>query len=165
MASKNDDSAPFRCIALVVDNLDQTPPAVQIRAITEVEQWMLNPQIRLWRVFLPLWPSTYAYLTNHRFNMLRGVKVFRIGAVNSGALIANHERAIENDLLGSSSAHDQQAAAFFTDTMQFAWPRLLPRLEGLSHGSLRLLMSLWGGSCGARRPARPAATTTSCSTP
>ena len=47
IAEKRDPAAPFHHIVLVVDNLDQTPPAVQIRAITEVEQWLLTPSIKL----------------------------------------------------------------------------------------------------------------------
>ena len=40
-------SSPFPYIVLVVDNLDQSSIDVQIRAITEVEQWLRTPSIRL----------------------------------------------------------------------------------------------------------------------
>ena len=62
-------------------------------AITEVEQRLLTPSIKLWRVFLPLWPSTYNSLRNHRFNLLRGANVFRIGSIDRDILIDNYDRA------------------------------------------------------------------------
>ena len=102
IAEKKDPAAPFHHIVLVVDNLDQTPPAVQIRAITEVEQWLLTPSIKLWRVFLPLWPSTYNSLRNHRFNLLRGANVFRIGSIDRDILIDNYDRAAIERLSASS---------------------------------------------------------------
>jgi hypothetical protein len=145
VATRDVDTAPFHYIVLVVDNLDQTPPTVQIRAITEVEQWLLNPQIRIWRVFLPLWPSTFSYLRNHRFNMLRGVHIFRLGPLDTGTLIANQERVFEEQLRVSSSTVVRQAADYLSEITQFAKKRLLDRILGLSHGSLRLMLSLWGG--------------------
>jgi len=144
-ATREAGTAPFHYIVLVVDNLDQTPPTVQIRAITEVEQWLLNPQIKIWRVFLPLWPSTFSYLRNHRFNMLRGVHTFRLGPLNTGTLIANQERVFEEQLRASSSTVARQAADYLSEITQFAKKRLLDRILGLSHGSLRLMLSLWGG--------------------
>jgi hypothetical protein len=145
VASRQQSAPPFKYIALAVDNLDQTPPTVQIRAITEVEQWLNNPLIKLWRVFLPLWPSTFSYLRNHRFNMLRGVTVFEVGAINSQALVENHESAIAEQLGASGSNHDQQALDYLSTMTQFAGKRLLARIVALSHGSLRLMLSLWGG--------------------
>jgi energy-coupling factor transporter ATP-binding protein EcfA2 len=145
VAGRKDSAAPFKYIALAVDNLDQTPPTVQIRAITEVEQWLNNPLIQLWRVFLPLWPSTFSYLRNHRFNMLRGVKVFEVGPLDSDALVTNHQSAIEYHLKSSRSNLDQQAIDYISETTQFARKRLLRRIVALSHGSLRLMLSLWGG--------------------
>ncbi len=145
VATREAGSAPFQYIVLVVDNLDQTPPTVQIRAITEVEQWLLNPQVRIWRVVLPLWPSTFSYLRNHRFNMLRGVHVFRLGALNTDTLIANQERVFEDKLRASSATLARQASDYLSEITQFAKTRLLDRILGLSHGSLRLMLSLWGG--------------------
>jgi hypothetical protein len=149
VAGRKDSSSPFKYIALAVDNLDQTPPTVQIRAITEVEQWINNPLIRLWRVFLPLWPSTFSYLRNHRFNMLRGVTVFEVGPINSAALVENHEAAIARQLEmtfpNPAQAARDPALDFISSMTAFARERLLHRIVALSHGSLRLLLSLWGG--------------------
>ena len=145
VGDKDARPAPFQYIALVVDNLDQTPPPVQIRAITEVEQWLLTPTIRLWRVFLPLWPSTHAYLRNHRFNLLRNAFVFRIGPIDTRRLIANHERAVATELTRFGATIDRQAIDYLTDITQLARDRLLSRIEGLSYGSLRQSLALWDG--------------------
>jgi hypothetical protein len=144
-AGRDDPAAPFKYITLAVDNLDQTPPTVQIRAITEVEQWLNNPLIRLWRVFLPLWPSTFSYLRNHRFNMLRGVTVFEVGPINSNALLENHETAIEQQVASQGAALAEAALDYVSTMTSFASKRLLHRIVALSNGSLRLLLSLWGG--------------------
>ncbi|MDR3633065.1 MAG: hypothetical protein P4L84_04460 [Isosphaeraceae bacterium] len=145
LANKKLDSVPFQYIAVVIDNLDQTPAPVQIRAITEVEQWLRNPLIRLWRVFLPLWPSTFSYLRNHRFNMLRGVHVVHLGPIDTDALFANHERAIEEQINLSSSSTVRLSFDYLSEISKFGEKRLLDRISGLSHGSLRLMLSLWGG--------------------
>ena len=145
-AEKKDPAAPFHRIVLVVDNLDQTPPAVQIRAITEVEQWLLTPSIKLWRVFLPLWPSTYNSLRNHRFNLLRGASVFRIGSIDRDIiLIDNYDRAAIARLSSSSTSLESQAVLYLTEITRLAKDRILPRIERLAHGSLRLTLSLWDG--------------------
>jgi len=145
ISDRSDPSAAFHYIVLVVDNLDQTPPAVQIRAITEVEQWLLTPAIKLWRVFLPLWPSTYNSLRNHRFNLLRGASVFRVGSIDREILIDNYDRATVGHLSSSSSAFDNQAVEYLSEITRLASERVLPRIERLAHGSLRLLLSLWDG--------------------
>ena len=44
-------------------------------------------------VFLPLWPSTYNSLRNHRLNLLCGANVFRIGSIKHDLLIENYDRA------------------------------------------------------------------------
>jgi hypothetical protein len=144
-ATREDTAPPFKYIALAVDNLDQTPPSVQIRAITEVEQWLNNPLIRLWRVFLPLWPSTFSYLRNHRFNMLRGVTEVEVGPLDSQSLVENRQRAIAQQLGSSTSSVDQQALEYIAAMTGFASKRLLGRIVALSHESLRLMLSLWGG--------------------
>ena len=94
-------SSPFPYIVLVVDNLDQSSIDVQIRAITEVEQWLRTPSIRLSRVILPMWPSTFRKLQNHQFNLLHGARVFEIGPIDTQHLMANRERA---DRASTSSA-------------------------------------------------------------
>src|SRR5262249_2981003 len=98
-----------------------------------------------WRVFLPLWPITFSYLRNHRFNMLRGVHVFRLGPLKTSTLIANHERVFERQLAAASSTVARQAAEYLSEITDFARKRLLDRILGLSHGSLRLMLALWGG--------------------
>ena len=177
IAEKKDPAAPFHHIVLVVDNLDQTPPAVQIRAITEVEQWLLTPSIKLWRVFLPLWPSTYNSLRNHRFNLLRGANVFRIGSIDRDILIDNYDRAaIEStervELVarapggrvpernhparqGSDLAADRAAGARQPSADALALGRLPAQRGRVQHLAAR----------SSRSRARDEATTTNCSTP
>jgi hypothetical protein len=144
-ASRKSETTPFRHIALVIDNLDQTPAKVQIRAITEVEQWLRNPLIRLWRVFLPLWPSTYSHLRNHRFNMLRGANIVHLGGLDTNALFSGQEHAIEQQVSSASAAAVRQSSDYFSEIAAFARKRLLDRIGGLSHGNLRMMLSLWGG--------------------
>ena len=82
---------------------------------------------------------------NHRFNMLRGVKFFEVGPLNSDGLVTNHQLAIEHHLKSSSSNLDHQAIEYISEMTPFAKKRLLGQIVALSHGSLRLMLSLWGG--------------------
>ena len=89
-------------------------------------------------MFLPLWPSTFSYLRNHRFNMLRGVKVFEIGPLDSDALVTNHQSAIEYHVRSSTANLDQQAIRYIAEMTQFAKETsACDRIVALSHGSLR----------------------------
>ena len=96
-------------------------------------------------MFLPLWPSTYNSLRNHRFNLLRGASVFRIGSINHEFLIENYDRAAIERLSASSSSLERQAVEYLNEITLLAKDRVLPRIERLAHGSLRLALALWDG--------------------
>jgi hypothetical protein len=142
---QNESPLPFQHIVLVIDNLDQAHPAVQIRAIAEVEHWLRTPTIRLYRVFLPLWPSTYNYLRNSRYNLLRRSRVFRIGQIDTQILIENHEQAIDQALQNTNAILNPMAREYLVDMTRLAKERLVPRIRELSNGNLRRMLSLWGG--------------------
>jgi hypothetical protein len=136
-------ASPFPYIVLVVDNLDQSSIDVQIRAITEVEQWLRTPSIRLSRVILPMWPSTFRKLQNHQFNLLHGARVFEIGPIDTQALMANRERATGEYLSRQSSEVSQKVVEYIAQMTRLGRDRLLPRIRALAHENLRLTLSLW----------------------
>jgi hypothetical protein len=136
-------SSPFPYIVLVVDNLDQSSIDVQIRAITEVEQWLRTPSIRLSRVILPMWPSTFRKLQNHQFNLLHGARVFEIGPIDTNNLIANRERATNEFLERQSSPGSQKVVEYIAEMTRLGRDRLLPRIRALAHENLRLMLTLW----------------------
>jgi hypothetical protein len=135
--------SPFPYIVLVVDNLDQSSIDVQIRAITEVEQWLRTPSIRLSRVILPMWPSTFRKLQNHQFNLLHGARVFEIGPIDTQNLMANRERATSDFLQRQSSAGNQKVVEYLAEMTRLGRDRLLPRIKSLAHENLRLTLALW----------------------
>jgi hypothetical protein len=135
--------SPFPYIVLVVDNLDQSSIDVQIRAITEVEQWLRTPSIRLSRVILPMWPSTFRKLQNHQFNLLHGARVFEIGPIDSQHLMANRERATNEYLQRQLSAGTQKVVEYIAEMTRLGRDRLLPRIKALAHENLRLMLALW----------------------
>ena len=92
-----------------------------------------------------MWPSTYNSLRNHRFNLLRGANVFRIGSIDREILIDNYDRAAIEYLSASSSSLESQAVEYLSEITRLARDRILPRIERLAHGSLRLTLSLWDG--------------------
>jgi hypothetical protein len=136
-------TSPFSFIVLVVDNLDQSSIDVQIRAITEVEQWLRTPSIRLSRVILPMWPSTFRKLQNHQFNLLHGARVFEIGPIDTHDLLANRERASREYLERHSPQCSAAVIAYIAHMTQLAKERLLPRIKAIAHENLRLMLSLW----------------------
>jgi hypothetical protein len=135
--------SPFPYIVLVVDNLDQSSIDVQIRAITEVEQWLRTPSIRLSRVILPMWPSTFRKLQNHQFNLLHGARVFEIGPIDTSELMANRERATGDYLQRQSFHGSQNVVEYIAAMTRLGRDRLLPRIRALAHENLRLTLALW----------------------
>ena len=128
---------------LVVDNLDQSSIDVQIRAITEVEQWLRTPSIRLSRVILPMWPSTFRKLQNHQFNLLHGARVFEIGPIDTHDLMANRERATGEYLQRQSFQGSEKVVEYIAQMTRLGQERLLPRIKALAHENLRLTLALW----------------------
>src|SRR5262249_15945884 len=135
--------SPFPYIVLVVDNLDQSSIDVQIRAITEVEQWLRTPSIRLSRVILPMWPSTFRKLQNHQFNLLHGARVFEIGPIDTSELMANRERATGEYLHRQSFQGSQNIVEYISQMTRLGRDRLLPGTKALAHEHLRLTLALW----------------------
>jgi hypothetical protein len=136
-------ASPFPYIVLVVDNLDQSSIDVQIRAITEVEQWLRTPSIRLSRVILPMWPSTFRKLQNHQFNLLHGARVFEIGPIDTHDLMANRERATGEYLQRQSFQGLEKVVEYIAQMTRLGRERLLPRIKALAHENLRLTLALW----------------------
>jgi hypothetical protein len=135
--------SPFPYIVLVVDNLDQSSIDVQIRAITEVEQWLRTPSIRLSRVILPMWPSTFRKLQNHQFNLLHGARVFEIGPIDTAELMANRERATGEYLQRQSFQGSEKVVEYIAQMTWLGRERLLPRIKAMAHENLRLTLALW----------------------
>lgn len=136
-------TSPFPYVVLVVDNLDQSSIDVQIRAITEVEQWLRTPSIRLSRAILPMWPSTFRKLQNHQFNLLHGARVFEIGPIDCHDLMANRERAAGEFLQRYVAPGSHSVVDYMTQITRLGRERLLPRIKALAHENLRLTLSLW----------------------
>lgn len=139
------EAGSFEHIVLVIDNLDQTTQAVQRRAVTEVEQWLTTPTIRIWRVILPLWPSTYLSLRNSGFNLLKNAEIFRAGEFIPEQIIDDRHRALSQRLRDRGPAVGPEAPRFFEQITQGAKARILPVIEGLASGDQRRALALWGG--------------------
>jgi hypothetical protein len=142
-SSPSVSTSPFSFVVLVVDNLDQSSIDVQIRAITEVEQWLRTPSIRLSRVILPMWPSTFRKLQNHQFNLLHGARVFEIGPIDTHDLLANRERAAAEFFERQTLPGSDAVIEYISQMTRLGKERLLPRIRAISHENLRLMLSLW----------------------
>ncbi len=142
---KAEDKAdlPFRYIVLVVDNLDQTSIEVQIRAITEIDQWFKTPTIDLWRVFLPMWPSTFRKLQNHQFNLLRGAESLEVAPISASALLANRENAAMARIASLNESSASAAAEYLSTMFSVARERLILRIHSLAASNLRQMLWLW----------------------
>ncbi len=134
---------PFRYIVLVVDNLDQTSIEVQIRAITEIDQWFKTPSIDLWRVFLPMWPSTFKKLQNHQFNLLRGAESLQVGPISAQTLLTNREDAARARIASLNESNAAAAAEYLRTMFLVARERLTPRIHSLAASNLRQMLWLW----------------------
>ncbi len=147
---RGDVASPFEYIVLVLDNLDQTPIEVQVRAINEIEQWLRTPSIAPWRVFLPMWKSTFKQLQNHRFNLLRGAECVDIGTISAHLVLSIRGDATTAQLALSNEPAAAKAIPFLSSLMALALDRLLLRIHALAFGNIRQMMSLWEAfACGS----------------
>src|SRR5262249_54265199 len=124
-------ASPFPFVVLVVDNLDQSSIDVQIRAITEVEQWLRTPSIRLSRVILPMWPSTLRKLQNPQLNLVHGARGFEIGPIDTHVLLANREPATREFLERHTRAGTEAVIEYLAHMTRLGRERLLPRIKAL----------------------------------
>jgi hypothetical protein len=136
--------APFKYTVIVIDNLDKTPADVQKRAIRDVDTWLKAPTIRLWRVLIPLWPSTLTKLRNHGFDPMRNITEFPIGSVSMSHLLSFRIEALTAELSRLASGVLPQTALQFVNAIQsLTEDKLLPRITSLSNGDLRRKLSMW----------------------
>jgi hypothetical protein len=140
-----DESSAFRYIVVVVDNLDQTDIAVQIRAITEVEQWLRTSSMRIWRAFLPMWPETYIKLRNSQYNQLRDARTFLIGPIRADDLLTRREQAVQMRIQKATEKIGGDVGEYLTDLPKLARAHVMPRIDSLTHGNLRHKLAIWKG--------------------
>jgi hypothetical protein len=79
--SSSDPEAGFEYVVLVVDNLEQTHVNAQEKILRVIEDWRSTVQIKLWRIILPLWKSTYKSLKGNAHALLHNAKPFEIGPI------------------------------------------------------------------------------------
>ena len=130
---------PFGYIVVVLDNLDNSPIDVQRRLVRNVEHWVTSPSIKIWRVFLTLWPLTLAGLQHTDMAILRGVTQFKMGKVNEQDLFRNRVDALRNGYpISLEDSENDVAFRHYLDVMApIVQNRLGNRLRLLSHGDLR----------------------------
>jgi hypothetical protein len=120
-------------LVIFVDNMDQCPVKVQERILSTLENWLDMPTIKLWRVILTMWPSTFETLKNSTFNMMRNWKVLRLGLIHTETLIENRHRVINHRLsklfqqAGSAAPHRDAHDGFraFIDSSLRLWSQRL----------------------------------------
>lgn len=79
--SAKQSESGFEYVVLVVDNLEQAHVNAQEKILRVVEEWRNTVQIKLWRIILPLWKSTYKSLKGNTHALLHNAKPFEIGPV------------------------------------------------------------------------------------
>jgi hypothetical protein len=120
-------------LVIFVDNMDQCPVKVQERILTLLENWLDMPTIRIWRIILTMWPSTFETLKNSTFNMMRNWKVLRLGLIHTETLIENRQRVINSRIAklfqqtaGTAAAGDlHDGFRTFLDTSLRLWSQRL----------------------------------------
>ena len=112
--ARDGSDPPFQYIILVLDNLEQTTPSVQVKAITEVHSWdVYNFVIRLTRVFVPMWPSTYESLRQTENNLFRGVQCFQVGPLGDPeSVVRKRYAAMEQYLRQTEDAGGEDFTRF-----------------------------------------------------
>jgi hypothetical protein len=121
-------------LVIFVDNMDQCPIRVQQRLLSTIENWLEMPTLRIWRVILTMWPSTYETLKHSTLNMMRNWKLLRLGVVNPETLmgirrgvIAGRIAKLYEQTAGAGSSHRSVHERFrsFVDASLGLWSQRL----------------------------------------
>jgi hypothetical protein len=146
-ANSRGHTAPIKYIVLVIDNLDQCSVQIQKKSLAIAEGWLRAPNINLWRVFVPLWPSTWRKLRNQDFGPTRRGVRFDVGAIPIQRILEARTQTLSAELEKARATNVQ--ADEVTDYIQGLYtlvrPRLLPRVNELCNDNLRRKLRLWNG--------------------
>lgn len=144
-------SIPFKYLVVWIDNLDQTTPEVQKKALTVIRDW-LEPaaQLELWRAYVPLWPSTLDRLKNTDLVSLPPHRRVPIGPVESATLFFKRTEGAADRIATTAIPYiedvsNTQIQKFIHELLKSASIRLLPFIERLCFGDLRRHLSIWEG--------------------
>jgi hypothetical protein len=77
---------PISYFVLCLDNLDQSPPEVIKAAIAICDRWIKEGN-KIWKIFIPLWPSTYRHLYRTMDPFPKKAPKVYVGQIDSDALL------------------------------------------------------------------------------
>jgi hypothetical protein len=139
--------ARLKYLVLVLDNLDQCDVGIQKKFLTIAEGWLRSPTIKLWRVLVPLWPSTLKKLQNQDFGPTRAGVEFRVGSVPLQDILERRAHALAAEL-GKSHAtagHAEDVVSYIGEMYSLVRPRILPRVNAICNDNLRRKLRIWKG--------------------
>jgi hypothetical protein len=137
----------YHFFVLVLDNIDQCTPEVQMRLLQEIDTWRQYHGETFWRIIIPMWPDTLEHVRNRNLAMFRGVKEFRIGPLESSCHYARAEmlQRIVDAGIDELDEDDGIAGAFVRDAI--GWLRsygVAETIRNICNGDLRRELRLIG---------------------
>lgn len=153
-------SPDFRYLVLVLDNLDNCTVAVQKQVIHYVNDIRKYTDIVLWRVIIPLWPTTFSTFAQSTEALTTGKPRIHLGPPLEPEFIQKRLQVIKDRLVEetrisvgpkmTSSHIPVELAAEFSEFVDFVFERIRSEMVGklirqLSSNDLRRELWLWEG--------------------
>jgi hypothetical protein len=141
------NSFPIKYLVLVLDNLDQCTPDIQKKTLAIAEGWLRSRTINIWRVIVPLWPSTLKRLQYQDFGPARRGIEFSVGALPVQQIIQRRTEALANEINKAQpiSLQSEEAFTYVAGIYGLVRRKLLQRINGLCNDNLRHKLRLWKG--------------------
>ncbi|MFO0935192.1 MAG: AAA family ATPase [Gemmataceae bacterium] len=88
----------FKYIVIVVDNLDQVRQPMQEKIVGIIERWSNSTELKIWRIILPMWPSTYFQYKKPNRNLLRNSEELKIGVLDPEMLLSKRKDGFSDEI-------------------------------------------------------------------
>ena len=147
---------PFSFLVLCMDNLDQSPFEIQEQAIATVRDW-IKQGIRLWQVYVPLWPQSLVHMLRNVSPLPRYHRV-PVGCLASEEVMERRSESALTRIVSSGKSlrlerkaemggpvefTNAELLAFVRDSLRLGRDRFTPFLNDLAGESTRRSLMCW----------------------
>lgn len=147
-------AAQYEYLVICLDNIDQRSEDVQLRTVELANRWLKELKLRLWQLYIPVWPKTYDKLIqNPSISPIGDHEFISLGTVDPEEVIKKRNELHIEEVLGDEDATDppgdpaktsgQFGIHFLEDTFSFVRSDFIRTLRDLSGGNLRTERDLW----------------------
>jgi hypothetical protein len=151
------DSPHFKYLVLVLDNLDNCTVSVQRQVIQYVTDIRRFSGLKVWKVIIPLWPTTYSTFAESTEALTAGKPRIHIGPPTKSVFIKKRLSFIKESIIGRtkvplehSDGSAYEKSQDFSNYIDFVFdklqtPKFAKLVRDLCNDDLRRELWLWEG--------------------